>query len=69
MRKLGIKPTLNTYHPLIRACSEKDIVLVENLFDEMLQMGLSPDRVVYNALIYSYAKHGDIQRHLLCIVR
>ena len=28
MKNLGIKPTLNMYHPLISACGEEDMVLV-----------------------------------------
>ncbi|KAF3955075.1 hypothetical protein CMV_019672 [Castanea mollissima] len=61
LKKLSIKPTLNTYHPLISACSEEDMLLADYLFYEMLGMGFSPDGVVYNAIIHSYAKYGDVQ--------
>ncbi|KAK3198090.1 hypothetical protein Dsin_021505 [Dipteronia sinensis] len=60
MKKLGIKPSLKTFHPLLSGCSKEGIVIVEKLFSEMLQLDLSPDLVVYNALIHCYTEHGDL---------
>ncbi|KAB2607704.1 pentatricopeptide repeat-containing protein [Pyrus ussuriensis x Pyrus communis] len=50
IKSLGMKPTLYTYHPLI----------TEKLYSEMLQMGLVPDRVVYNALIHGYMVNQNV---------
>ena len=65
MKKLGIKPTLDTYHPLISACSEEDMLLADYLFYDMLGMGLSPDQVG------EMIDRGIVmfRNHLLCIVR
>ncbi|KAL0011889.1 hypothetical protein SO802_006997 [Lithocarpus litseifolius] len=38
------------------------MLLADYLFYEMLGMGLSPDQVVCNAIIHSYAKYGDVQK-------
>ncbi|XP_043816372.1 pentatricopeptide repeat-containing protein At5g12100, mitochondrial-like [Manihot esculenta] len=62
MKKLGIKPTINTFHPLISGCSRQGIELVETLFTEMLRFNLAPDRVVYNAIIHSHAKIGSLRK-------
>lgn len=40
------------------------MALADKLFSEMLQMGLVPDRAVYNALIHGYAEQGDTQKAL-----
>lgn len=65
MKKLGIKPSLRTYHPLLSGCIREGIVAVEKLFNEMLQINLVPDLLVYNALIHCYAEHGDVQKALV----
>ncbi|KAJ6325756.1 hypothetical protein OIU76_012774 [Salix suchowensis] len=62
MKKLGLKPTINTFHPLISGCSKEGIKLKETLFNEMLQMNLSPDRVVYNDMIHFYQEIGHVQK-------
>nr|GMD54855.1 3-dehydroquinate synthase, chloroplastic [Ipomoea batatas] len=62
MKTSGVRPTLRTYHPLISACKKEEcgLTLVERIVQEMYQMNLSPDRVVYNELIYCYALHGEV---------
>ncbi|CAK7325091.1 unnamed protein product [Dovyalis caffra] len=62
MKKLGLKPTINTYHLLISGCSKEGMELKETLFNEMLQINLSPDRVVYNAMIHFYQEIGHVQK-------
>ncbi|KAI9110589.1 hypothetical protein K1719_018455 [Acacia pycnantha] len=62
MKKVGIKPTVRTFHPLINAGIKEGVVTAERLFQEMLEMGLIPDRVVYNAMIYAYAEEGDVEK-------
>ncbi|KAB5539161.1 hypothetical protein DKX38_016694 [Salix brachista] len=62
MKKLGLKPTINTFHPLISGCSKEGIKLKETLFNEMLQINLSPDRVVYNDMIHFYQEIGHVQK-------
>ncbi|KAJ6433142.1 hypothetical protein OIU84_020210 [Salix udensis] len=62
MKKLGLKPTINTFHPLISGCSKEEIKLKDTLFNEMLQMNLSPDRVVYNDMIHFYQEIGHVQK-------
>ncbi|KAJ0007721.1 hypothetical protein Pint_30590 [Pistacia integerrima] len=64
MKKLGIKPTLKTYHPLISGCSKEGTVAVEKLLSQMLQTNLAPDLPVYNALIHCYVQHRDLQKVL-----
>ncbi|KAJ0078231.1 hypothetical protein Patl1_36633 [Pistacia atlantica] len=64
MKKLGIEPTLKTYHPLICGFSKEGIVAVEKLLSEMLQTNLVPDLPVYNAFIHCYVLHRDLQKVL-----
>ncbi|KAL7096783.1 hypothetical protein ACP275_10G101300 [Erythranthe tilingii] len=67
MKASGIKPTLNTYHPLISACKKDKIDLVEKILEDMSRLNLTPDRVVYNELIQCFVWHGDIQKaNVLC---
>ncbi|EYU43708.1 hypothetical protein MIMGU_mgv11b020424mg, partial [Erythranthe guttata] len=67
MKASGIKPTLNTYHPLISAFKKEKIDLVEKILEDMSRLNLTPDRVVYNELIQCFVWHGDIQKaNVLC---
>ena len=62
MKQSGIKPTLNTYHRFITGCGKEGLMLVEKIYQEMLEMNLVPDRVLYNALIHCYVEHKDVQK-------
>ncbi|CAA2989026.1 Hypothetical predicted protein, partial [Olea europaea subsp. europaea] len=60
MKTLGIKPTLYTYHPLISICKREGLQLVEKIIQEIAQINLTPDRIVYNELIHCCVEHGDV---------
>ncbi|KAE8654131.1 Thioredoxin superfamily protein [Hibiscus syriacus] len=61
IKSSSIKPTLTTYHALITGCNKEGIELAERLFHKMEEMHLTPDLLVYNAMIHLYSEHGDVE--------
>ncbi|XP_047333930.1 pentatricopeptide repeat-containing protein At5g12100, mitochondrial-like [Impatiens glandulifera] len=61
MKKSDIKPTIKTFHSLIRLCRKEGPVLLDTMIQEMLKMDLVLDRILYNELVHTFVELGDVE--------
>jgi pentatricopeptide repeat protein len=63
MKDMQIEPDVPCYTVLIDGkCKAEYLVEARELFDEMLQKGLTPDAYAYTALINGYCSQGEISK-------
>lgn len=57
----GIFPNLLTYSSLIFGLADKGLMIEANqLFDDMLKGGITPDYMLYDFLVRGYLKQDDV---------
>lgn len=61
-RALDMVRSVTTYNSLISICTEPEQIL--DVFESMLQQGVAPNEITYNAVISAYEKGSHPERAL-----
>ncbi len=62
MKTHGFTPTIHSYQAMILTCAKRygHYVQAFDYYKEMVAQGLQPDLMIYNALMFACAFHGDV---------